>query len=69
MIHDLGKEQEAFETVVASRVQSEVLIEERDSLMSTGRRLSRSEPILKSGDLILLGAQGSGWLPEGCLHI
>ena len=40
MVDDLDEEQEAPETVVAPRVQSRVLMEESESLLRTGRRIS-----------------------------
>ena len=42
-VDDSDKEQEAPETTVAPRVQSRVLMEERESLLSTGRKLSQYE--------------------------
>ena len=43
MVDDSGKEQEALEVAVAPRVQSQVPMEERESLLSIGRRLSQHE--------------------------
>ena len=40
MVDDSDEEQEAPEAAVAPRVQSRVSMEERESLLSTGRRLS-----------------------------
>ena len=43
MVDDLDEEQEDPETAVVPRVQSPVSMEERESLLSTGRRLSQHE--------------------------
>ena len=43
MVDDSDEEQEAFETAVAPRVQSRVPMEERESLLSTSRRLIQHE--------------------------
>ena len=43
MVDDSDEEQEASETTVAPRVQSRVPMEERESLLRTGRRLSQPE--------------------------
>ena len=43
MIDESDEEQEAPEVAVAPRVQSRVLMEERESLLSTGRRVSQRE--------------------------
>ena len=40
MIDESDEEQEAPEDAVAPRVQSRVSMEERESLLSTGRKLS-----------------------------
>ena len=42
-VDESDEEQEALEAVVAPRVQSRVPMEERESLLSTGRRLSHHE--------------------------
>ena len=39
-VDESDEEQEAPEVAVAPRVQSRVMMEERESLLSTGRRLS-----------------------------
>ena len=42
-VDDSDKEQEALEAAVAPRVQSRVPMEERESLLSTGRKLNQHE--------------------------
>ena len=42
-VDDSDEEQEAHEAAVAPRVQSRVPMEERESLLSTSRRLSQHE--------------------------
>ena len=42
-VDDSEEEQEALDNAVAPRVQSRVPMEERESLLSTGRRLSQHE--------------------------
>ena len=41
MVDDSDEEQEAPKTTVVPRLQSRVPMEERESLLSTGRRLSQ----------------------------
>ena len=70
-VDDLDEEQEALETAVAPRVQSRDPMEERESLLSTGRRLSQHERT-NAQEWGFDSPRSSGfkvWLPEGCLQI